>query len=103
VKVDGSGPLEITLMVSEAVVEGTVADSAGKPVNSATVTFVPKDGAASGFRTASTNRTGVFLAPGMRPGAYDVFAWERVDYSAAQSPEYLKPFANPLRRPHCSP
>jgi protocatechuate 3,4-dioxygenase beta subunit len=94
VKVDGSGPMEINLAASEAAAEGTVTDSAGKPVNNAIVTFVPKDGAPSGFRTAPTNRTGFFIASGMRPGAYDVFAWESVDYSAAQSPEYVKQFAS---------
>ena len=86
--------MEITMAASAAVVEGTVTDSASKLVNTATVSLVPKDGAISGARTFRTNRNGAFSALGMRPGAYDVFAWERVDNSAAQSPEYLKPFAS---------
>lgn len=92
VKVDGIGPLEITLAASDAMVDGTVADAAGKPVSNATVALVPKGGAPLDFRASVTNRTGAFTVSGIRPGAYDVFAWESVDYSAAQSSEYVKQF-----------
>jgi protocatechuate 3,4-dioxygenase beta subunit len=92
VTVDGTGPLEITLAASQAMVQGTVADSSGKPLSGATVTFHPKDEAPPGFRTtATTDRAGSFSAFGMRPGAYQVFAWEYVG-SAADSPEFLKQF-----------
>ena len=94
VKVDGSGPLEITLAASDAIVEGTVADAAGKPVSGATVALVPKDGPQTDYRTYSTPRNGAFAISGLRPGAYDVLAWESVDYSASQSPEYAKQFEN---------
>jgi protocatechuate 3,4-dioxygenase beta subunit len=94
VEVDGSGPLEITLASSEAVLEGTVSDAAGKPAYGATVTFLSKDGAPSSFWPTLTSRNGSFLVPGMRPGEYDVFAWEAVNYSNAQSPEYVKQFAS---------
>ena len=82
VKVDGSGPLEITLAASDAIVEGTVADAAGKPVSGATVALVPKDGPQTDYRTYSTPRNGAFAISGLRPGAYDVLAWESVDYSS---------------------
>jgi hypothetical protein len=91
-KVDGSGPLEITLAASDATVEGTVADAAGKPVLLAAVALVPKDGPQTDYRTYSTTRNGAFTISGLRPGAYDVLAWENVDYSAAQSLEYAKQF-----------
>jgi protocatechuate 3,4-dioxygenase beta subunit len=92
VKIDGSGTLEIALAAANTTVEGAVTDSAGRPLAGATVTFLPVDGVRSEYRTATTSRTGGFSTIGLRPGAYDVFAWESVDYAAAQSPEYLKQF-----------
>jgi hypothetical protein len=94
VRVDGAGPLEITMAVSQARVEGKVADSAGKPVEAALVSFLAKDETWPAPRTGSTSRTGGFIMTGLRPGAYEVLAFENVDLAAAQSPEYVKQFAD---------
>jgi protocatechuate 3,4-dioxygenase beta subunit len=98
VTVGASGALEIEMAVSEAVVDGTVTDAAGKPVAQAMVSFVPKDGGPAGrARISAAGRTGSFSAYSIAPGAYDVYAFESVDYEAAQSAEYLKQFAGRAR------
>jgi hypothetical protein len=47
--------------------------------------------------TSFTSRTGAFSNFGIRPGAYDVFAFESVEIGAAQSPEFTKQFEGRAR------
>jgi protocatechuate 3,4-dioxygenase beta subunit len=97
VKVDGVGPLEITMASSDASVTGKVTDAAGKPAEGALVALLPKGAAGSGAPTSFTSRTGAFSIYGIRPGAYDSFAWESVEYASAQSPEFAKQFQSSAR------
>jgi protocatechuate 3,4-dioxygenase beta subunit len=90
--IDGPGPLEIALASSSAVMEGEVTDSNGRPLPRGAVTFVPKTGALTTLRSVNSRPDGRFQLSGLAPGAYDVFAWENLDYGAVQSREYLKQF-----------
>ncbi len=87
---DATGALEITLAASSATVQGTVVDAAGDFLPHALVTLMRKGGPSSSFRQADSSTDFTFSS--LPPGTYEVFAWERVDTSAARSPEFLKQF-----------
>jgi protocatechuate 3,4-dioxygenase beta subunit len=92
--IDHSAPLEISVTPSDAMVQGTVIDSAGNPVASAVVTLLSTDRRTGNFPSAVTGRDGSFTTSGVPPGTYQVFAWEAIDYQSAQSPDYTKQFAS---------
>jgi protocatechuate 3,4-dioxygenase beta subunit len=91
--IDAPGRLEITLAPADATIDGTVVDASGKPVADAAVTFVARDAGTPYNRFTMSNQRGVFSSFGLPAGAYDVYAFEAVDYQSAQSPDYVRQFA----------
>ena len=87
--VDGT-PLEIVLSATAGSITGTVADKDGKPVVSATVALIPKEGGSTYTNTRSTDENGTFTFQGLKPGDYRVFAWEDIEDGAYNNPEFLK-------------
>ena len=86
------GGLDVTLAKVRTVrVSGKVTDSGGKPAARNTRVFVvPREGAVSGFNRQSpvTMQQGMFVARGLRPGAYVLGAdtWDGEKRSSARLP-----------------
>jgi hypothetical protein len=64
--------LQAQAQASTGVIRGTVTDSAGRPLNDATVTLRHRDTNAE--RTLTTNASGVYVATLLRVGVYDLRA-----------------------------
>jgi hypothetical protein len=86
--------LEITLDSPGGTVSGTVRNSQGQPVANARVAVIaqPIDGAVALSPSTYTDQSGAFLFRGIAPGAYTVFAWERVPNGAYDSADFLMPY-----------
>jgi hypothetical protein len=91
------GPLEIVISSRGARLEGAVAGEDGKAVQGAMVLAVPEKpvrarrGAAG---TTSTDQNGRFLLRGLRPGSYQLYAFDDVDEDQYRDPEFLAKFAD---------
>jgi hypothetical protein len=83
-------PLEIVLSAGVAVLEGTVVDTQGKPLDGAAVAILAKDGPLSSLKTGITDGSGKFLFDNFAPGEYQVLAWEDADLASFYEPGYLK-------------
>jgi hypothetical protein len=44
------------------------------------------------FKTTTADTMGHFSITGIAPGEYKLFAWEQIEESAYQDPEFLKPY-----------
>lgn len=91
----GSGPIAITLGTDLGVVEGSVENEAGDPLQRVRVTLIPYGnhlGRSDLSRFAFTDEKGHFKMRGTGPGEYKLFAWDNVDPGAPQDPEFRKPF-----------
>ena len=89
------GPLEVVISLNGAELEGTVRDNSREPVVNVTVVAVPEGDNRDRrelYKSASTDRSGHFLFPGMVPGDYTVYAWYDVERGAWQNPEFLRAF-----------
>ena len=92
VELGSAAELEIALSPGGAQVEGVVSGPDGKPVASATVTFLPDSKRESSYASTRTDQNGTFLEKGLRPGRYKVLAWEDMEAGAFRDPEFVKPF-----------
>jgi len=90
VDMSAGGTLEITLSATAAAVDGVVMDKDNKPVAGATVALIPKDGSPITGRSADEN--GIISFKGLKPGEYQLIAWEDVEPGAYQDPDFVKPF-----------
>jgi hypothetical protein len=72
-----SGPVQVLLKRDGARIRGKVT-LGGNPPRPAYVVLAPKEREAKiYFRTAATDRDGVFQLQGIAPGEYDLFAFDR--------------------------
>jgi hypothetical protein len=90
VDMSAGGTLEITLSATAAVVDGVVMDKSNKPVAGAVVALIPKDGTQATGRTADEN--GIISFKGLKPGGYNLIAWEDLEQGAYMDPDFVKPF-----------
>jgi hypothetical protein len=90
-------PIEIVISSRGARLEGAVAGEDGKAVQGAMVIAVPEKpvrarrGSAG---TTSTDQNGRFLLRGLRPGNYQLYAFDDVDEDQFRDPEFLAKFAD---------
>jgi len=95
--------LQVIVRSGAGVVEGTVRDSAGKPVGGATAVLVPPQARRQNralYRTAITDPMGRFRIQGIVPGDYDLFSWQAVPDGAYYNTRFLSRFqdrARPVR------
>ncbi|HWC98418.1 MAG TPA: carboxypeptidase-like regulatory domain-containing protein [Candidatus Sulfopaludibacter sp.] len=86
-------PLEIVISATAGSITGAVTDKDGKPVVSAIVAFMPKDG--TDRKTInSTDENGTFTIKGLKPGDYRLYAWEDIEDGAYNDPEFLKKWSS---------
>jgi len=86
-----------------AKVSGLVSGADDKPDAGVTVVLVPEqrlNGVADRFRTVTTDQNGRYQLQGLRPGSYQVYAFEHIQPGAYEDEEWLRGFADqahPLR------
>jgi hypothetical protein len=85
----GSSQMEIILSNTAAKIAGSVLDAGGKPFPGSSVTLIPLDGKSRPVRQV-VDDDGSFQFTGVRPGKYQLFAWEEVDDDLWQDPEFRK-------------
>jgi hypothetical protein len=90
VDMSAGGTLEITLSATAAAVDGVVMDKNNKPVAGAVVALIPKDGTQAMGRSADEN--GIISFKGLKPGEYNLIAWEDLEQGAYMDPDFVKPF-----------
>jgi len=83
--------LEIVLSNTAGKIAGSVADDDGKPVPDSSVTLIPEDGKSRPVKQ-SVDDDGNFKFTGLRPGKYQLFAWEEVDEGVWQDPDFRKKY-----------
>jgi Carboxypeptidase regulatory-like domain len=86
-------PFEIQLGTDGGHIDGTVADSAGKPFAGAQVVLVPK-GIRSNYRVSNSDEDGMFVLRGIPPGDYQLFAWEDVEDRAWLNSEFMASYGD---------
>jgi hypothetical protein len=88
-------PIEIVLSASPGAMEGLVKGANGAPASGVTVVLVPQSAKRrerpDWYRTAATGAGGQFAMADVRPGDYQLFAWEDVEDGAWMDPFFLKP------------
>jgi hypothetical protein len=62
----------------------------GSPAAGVAVTIAPTNGRHDWLRNTTTDANGVAGVPGMPPGDYQVFAWEKIEEGLATVPEFRK-------------
>ena len=92
-EVQGSAQLEFVLSNTAGTIKGSVSDADANPLPISTVTLIPTDGN-SWPEKQSLDDNGNFQFAGLRPGKYDVFAWEEVDDDLWQDPDFRKKYGN---------
>jgi protocatechuate 3,4-dioxygenase beta subunit len=93
--VSDAGPIDIVLATYNATLNVTVVDGAGNPVPQARVTTVPKGGFPPIGSMGITMAGGVANLVNVRPGTYDVYAFESpggIPASIMATPQQMKPF-----------
>jgi hypothetical protein len=91
----GAAPLEIIVRLNGGTVEGTVRDSAGKPVAVTPVSLVPAPARRLNpllYKRAVTDADGHFIIQGVTPGDYKLFAWDTLPAGADESPDFMKKY-----------
>ena len=84
--------LEITLSATAAQVEGAVVDKDGKGVVGATVALIPRGAGTPAVRSVTTNEAGRYRFAGLKPGDYQLLAWEDIEPGACLDPDFRKAF-----------
>jgi protocatechuate 3,4-dioxygenase beta subunit len=90
IDMSSGGTLEIILSATAAAVDGVVMDKNNKPVAGALVALIPKDGTQATGRSADEN--GIISFKGLKPGEYNLIAWEDLEQGAYTDPDFVKPF-----------
>jgi protocatechuate 3,4-dioxygenase beta subunit len=88
--------LEIVVSPEGARLDGKVVNAAGEPLFRGIVSLFATDAQGATAPTppiAMTDRNGEFRFAMLRPGEYQVYAWEAVDQNSVQTAEFLKPYA----------
>jgi len=88
------GTLTITISNGAANVEGTVMDTDGKPLSTATVILAPKaevrQKAQRFYKTGNSTQQGRFSIRNVEPGDYKVYAFEEIESGAWADLGYMK-------------
>jgi hypothetical protein len=84
------GTLEITLSCQAAQLDAVVTTQDDKVAPHAAFALVPKGGGAAIARI--TDENGYVSLRGLKPGDYQVFAWEDAEEGAQLDPDFRKPF-----------
>jgi hypothetical protein len=87
-----AGPVQVTLSLDSAQVNGSIADADGNPMGGVSVVLVPDSRKQYLFREIATSMSGAFSFRGVPPGDYKLLAWEEMEQGAYQDPEFLKKF-----------
>jgi len=91
-------PLEIDVSSKGAAVTGALASESGEPMPGVMVTAWPKipnpGSTTHGVKSISTDQNGAFTISALAPGDYYVAAWEEVDSSLRQEPDFLARFTD---------
>jgi hypothetical protein len=76
-------------------VQGTVVTPKGEKAVRAVVALVPDPRleARHLYRTATTDKNGTFAVRGVVPGAYQIFAWSKLNGAAYKNAEFMAPYA----------
>jgi hypothetical protein len=90
---DADEELTVVLSPNGGVIEGSVKNAKDEPAMAALVTLIPGAGRRSVMRlykTANTDQNGRFTIQGVTPGEYKIYAWETMEESAYEDPEFMK-------------
>jgi protocatechuate 3,4-dioxygenase beta subunit len=87
---NGNSAIEITLSATAGQVSGSVGDKDGKPVAGAMVALFDKGAEGAQPWNFYTDENGNFTFKGLKPGDYNVLAWEDIEPGAYMDPEFLK-------------
>jgi large repetitive protein len=83
-------PLLIALSASGAVVDGAVRGPDGTPVPGVVVALVPALRRYSRYKETTTDQNGAFTIPGVAPGEYKIYSWDRIETGAYQNADWLR-------------
>ncbi|HTS64349.1 MAG TPA: carboxypeptidase-like regulatory domain-containing protein [Candidatus Acidoferrales bacterium] len=89
------GPLEIVISAAPAQIDTVVVDKDGKGVVNAVVAIVPKSG--GNPIVQMTDENGILSVKGLKPGGYNLVAWEDVEQGAPQDPDFLQQFEKQMK------
>jgi len=90
--------LEVVVSGGAGVLEGKVADAAGKPVHNGLVALVPdsplreRKDYYGAYKETRTDQNGGFEIGGITPGAYQVYAWADAPASIFRNADFMKAF-----------
>ena len=73
------------------MVDGVVRAPDGNPMPGAVVALVPSPQRFARYKETTTDQKGAFTIPGVAPGEYRIYAWERIITGAYTNAEWLKP------------
>ncbi|MEO8597588.1 MAG: carboxypeptidase regulatory-like domain-containing protein [Candidatus Solibacter sp.] len=82
--------LEVTLSAAAARIDTVVLTKDGKAAGRAVVALLPKDGGPTVVQTADEN--GMISFRGLKPGEYQLIAWDDVESGAPFDPDFVKPY-----------
>jgi uncharacterized protein (DUF2141 family) len=89
-EIRGSAQLDIVLSNTAGRITGSVTDDEGK-FPYATVTLIPTSGTSPPVKQAA-DEDGNFKFTGVKPGKYQLFAWEEVDDGLWEDPSFRKSY-----------
>jgi len=90
VEMTSGGALEVTVSAAAARIDAVVVDKDGKAGWHAVVALVPTDGSLTLVQTADEN--GILSFKGLKPGDYQLLAWDDAESGAPYDPDFRKPF-----------
>jgi hypothetical protein len=88
------GQMEVTISAAPAQIDAVVMDKDNKPLASAVVAIVPKEGQPI---VMTTDDNGILSARGLKPGDYKLLAWEDVESGAPYDPDFLLQFQKKMK------
>jgi beta-lactamase regulating signal transducer with metallopeptidase domain len=92
---DGKSTLDLSIASSGGVVAGVVRGAKDEPISNGTVVLIPSNRSDPNlYRTALTDRFGVFSIPGVPPGEYGVLGWSDGKTKTYLDPVFLKALEN---------
>lgn len=92
-EVQGATQMEIVLSNTAGKIKGSASDAAGNAVALFTVTLIPADGKSRSVKQSADDK-GNFQFAGLRPGKYQLFAWEEVNDDLWQDPDFRVKYEN---------
>jgi hypothetical protein len=93
--------LEIVIGSNAGRIEGSVVNTRGEPLSNRTVALVPDPRLRRRndlYKIVYTDSVGRFQMSGITPGEYKLFAWDNVETSAWQDPDFIQTYESFGRR-----